>query len=79
MEAPLKTIGTTAPKNTISKASIVSLKDALRSLEAGYKNSKDGVISKEDRAWYNNILGITTPSNWLTKVEEIRTRLQQMI
>jgi hypothetical protein len=63
----------------VGKPSLISLKDALRSLEAGYKNNKDGVISKEDRAWYNNILGITTPSDWLTKVEEIRTRLQQMI
>ena len=63
----------------MSKPSLISLKDALRSLEAGYKNNKDGVISKEDREWYNNAIGITRPSDWLTKVEEIRTRLQQMI
>jgi hypothetical protein len=62
-----------------NKVPLASIKSALRSLEAGYKNNKDGVISKEDRAWYNNILGITTPSDWLTKVEEVRTRLQQMI
>jgi hypothetical protein len=79
IKTPPKAIRTTTPKNTVGKPSLISLKDALRSLEAGYKNNKDGVISKEDRAWYNNILGITTPSDWLTKVEEVRTRLQQMI
>ncbi|MCB9804732.1 hypothetical protein H6769_03765 [Candidatus Peribacteria bacterium] len=62
-----------------NKAPLASIKSALSRLEADYKNNKNGMISKEDVAWYNNILGITKSSDWLTKVGEIRTRLQRMI
>lgn len=79
METPPKTIETTTSKKVVNKASLSSLKSALSSLEADYKNNKDGTVSKRDIAWYNNILGITTPSEWITSVGEIRIRLQNMI